>query len=376
MLKKALVAANTDWYLYNFRFDLIMALKSKGYEPVLVSPPGPYVEKFFELGFRHIPWEVGRKSIAFWKELRSIREIKKIYQHEKPDVVHHHTNKAVLYGTWAANRLGIPVVNSIPGRGYVFSSEDLMAKLLRPFVQLFFRIVLRGNQKQHLIFENRSDMNFFIDNRYISPESATLIPSVGVNPRKFATSPVPEDEFTVAFIGRLLEDKGVGVFVKAAKILSERGERYKMVLVGATDEGNPDSYTDEEIQAWVDAGFVEWWGFREDIKKVYEQIHVLAYPTNYGEGVPTTLVEAAASKRAVIASDWPGCREIIKDNENGILIPPKNAEALADSIQYLATHESEYDQMRLALYHLAVEKFSTTIVNSQTISVYDNLLKK
>jgi glycosyltransferase involved in cell wall biosynthesis len=376
MLKKALMVANTDWYLYNFRFDLIMALKSKGYEPVLVSPSGLYVEKFNEIGFRHIPWEVGRKSIAIWKELRSIREIKKIYQREKPDVVHHHTNKAVLYGTWASNRLGIPVVNSIPGRGYVFSSEDLRAKLLRPIVQLFFRVVLRSTQKQHLIFENRSDMQFFIDNRYIPPESATLIPSVGVNPEKFAASPVPRNIFTVAFIGRLLEDKGVGVFVEAAKILSERGERYKMVLVGATDKGNPDSYTNEEVQTWVDAGFVEWWGFREDIKEVYEQIHVLAYPTNYGEGVPTTLVEAAASKRAVIASDWPGCREVISHNENGILIPPKNAGALADAIQFLATHKIEYDQMRLALYDLAVEKFNTTIVNSQTIAIYENLLKR
>jgi glycosyltransferase involved in cell wall biosynthesis len=376
MSKKICIVANTDWYLYNFRQDLIHTLQNQGVEPVLVSPPGDYSEKMKAQGIRHIPWKLGRKTIAFWKEFESIQQIAKIYRREKPVLVHHHTLKAVIYGSIAARQAGTPVINSIPGRGYVFSSNDVLARILRPILLLLFKLVLGGNENQRVIFENKSDMNYFSDNKILPHGQTYLIPSVGVNTKKFSPSPTSDGNFSVAFVGRLLKDKGVGVFVEAAKLLAASGENIRMILVGLPDPDNPDSYTRSQVAEWQDSGIVEWWGWQENMAEVYQRIHVLAQPTNYGEGVPTTLAEAAASQRAVIASDWPGCREIIIDQENGILVPPKDPAALADAILYLAKQRSEYDRMRMALYHSALDKFSTVNVNSQTLSIYRELLNK
>lgn len=375
MSKKILIIANTDWYLYNFRLDLIKKLKSVGFDPVMVSPSGAYSEKFTELGFRHINWDVGRQSFWPWEEIKSIRQIKKIYKLEKPALVHHHTNKAVLYGTLAARGLEIPILNSIPGRGFVFSSNTFLARILRPIVVFLYRLAFWGINNQMLIFENRSDMKAFIQKKFIIEDLAVLIPSVGVNISKFPKAPVPEGPITVAFVGRLLQDKGVGVFADAAKLLKERGQNIRMVIIGNIDPGNPDSYTENEVTEWVNSGSVEWWGWQENMASAYSRTHILAYPTNYGEGVPTTLIEAGACERAVIASDWPGCRELITHNENGILVPPKNADALAEAIERLAANRSEYDRMRKSLHKLVLEKFTAEQINSQTSSIYASLIQ-
>ncbi|MCB2178389.1 glycosyltransferase family 4 protein [bacterium] len=374
MAKKILLIANTDWYLFNFRLDLVKDIYSRGYEPILVSPPGKYVKDFTQLGFKHISWAVGRKSIAPWKEISSISHLKKIYEQEKPVLVHHHTNKAVLYGSIAARQLDIPVINSIPGRGYVYSSNDLLAKMLRFILQLLFRTTLGTLDKQQMIFENQEDMNYFIHQKFISQDKANLIPSVGVNISKYASSNPPTDRFIVAFVGRLLPDKGVGIFVDAAKILSKRKNRSKMVLIGLPDPNNPNSYTTDQINAWHNDGLIEWWGWQEDMRKAYQKINVLANPTYYGEGVPTTLLEAGANKRAVIATDWPGCREIIIDHETGLLIPPKDPVSLADSIEFLETHPAEYERLRINLFEKTTQEFSTKVINSKTLSIYDRFL--
>jgi glycosyltransferase involved in cell wall biosynthesis len=371
---KILLAANTAWYLYNFRAALIDEIKQRGWEPVLVSPPDRYVDEFTKAGYRHISWELGRQTIAPWTELQSIRDLREIYEREQPALVHHHTMKAVIYGSLAAIRSGVSVVNSIPGRGYVFSSTSLKARLLKPVVTSLLRYAFRKELKQEMIFENRDDLKFFLAKRLIPESKTILIPSVGVDRKRFHPAPLPDGVFTVGFVGRMLRDKGVVVFVEAAQLLQEWGVPCRMVLIGGPDPGNAASVTVEELKEWDQFANVEWWGWVEDMQQAYAQIHALAQPTSYGEGVPTTLVEAAAVNRAIIASDWPGCREIITDNETGLLVPPKDPLALAQAIRRMAENTADYERLRKNVHELVLVKFSADDVNSQTLAVYDNIL--
>ena len=371
---KIIVVANTAWYLYNFRSALIDEIKQRGWKPVLISPPDRYADEFTKAGYRHIPWGLGRQTIAPWVELQSARELREIYETEQPNLVHHHTMKAVIYGSLAAQKTGTPVVNSIPGRGYVFSSSNLKAQVLKPVVTSLLRYAFRKGLNQQVIFENRDDMNFFLAKRLIPESKTILIPSVGVDKKRFHPAPLPEGMFTVGFVGRMLRDKGVIVFVEAARLLQEWGVPCRMVLIGEPDPGNAASVTVEELKEWDRLDNVEWWGWIENMQQAYARIHALAQPTSYGEGVPTTLVEAAAVNRAIIASDWPGCREIIIDNETGLLVPPKDPLALAQAVKRLVENQADYERLRLNVHEVALVKFSTDDVNSQTLKVYNSIL--
>ena len=375
MMIKTLLVANSDWYLYNFRFSLIKKLREIGYDPILVSPEGSYVKLFQREEIPHIAWHLDRKSINPFKELQAIFEIKKIYRQQHPCLVHHHTNKPVLYGTIAAQSLEIPVINSISGMGYVFTSHTLKARIIRPFLQLCFRRSFNSRERLEFIFENRSDQAFFIDKMSVTPAHTTLIPSVGVDLARFDNTPPPEtNRPVVAFIGRLLWSKGVGVFAAAARLLKEQRIPCRMVLVGLPDMNNPDYIPTSSVEGWVKEGILEWWGWQDDMNEVYQKIDILAQPTQYGEGVPTTLIEAAASRRALIASDWPGCREVITHAHTGLLVQPGDIEDLAEKITTLISNPALRTELAEKAFHLVRENFSTDRVNQATLEVYKKLL--
>lgn len=369
-----LLAANTDWYLYNFRRSLIEALLARGCLVTAVSPPGEYVSRLQSLGCGHIPWEVSRKTVSPLRETAAVLELRRIYRETRPALVHHHTLKAVIYGSLAAGGQGIKVVNSIAGRGYVYSSPTLPARLLRPVVDTLLRLSLRPADMR-LIFENRTDLEYFLRKKFILPTAAHLIRSVGVNLSNFPAAPPPEmPPFTVGHAGRLLWSKGAGTFVDAARILKAQQAGIRLVLIGLPDPGNPESIPEETVRQWVEEGLVEWWGWQADMPSAYARMHALAFPTGYAEGVPTVLLEAGASERALIASDTPGCREVITDGENGHLVPPADPTALAARIRHLAESPDEYHRLRRAARKTVAEHFSHQLVSAQTINVYAQLI--
>jgi glycosyltransferase involved in cell wall biosynthesis len=315
-MPRLLLSANTDWYLFNFRLSLAEAARRQGFEVVLVSPPGKYVEELRQRGFRWQAWKLGRQSVNPLVELASLLQMAALYRRQRPDLVHHHTAKPVLYGSLAARLSGVrSVVNSITGRGYIYQAEDLKARMLRSVVEPLYNLAFSLTQCA-VIFENNHDRAYFIDKRLVPEDRTWLIPGVGVDPERFAPSPEPEGPPVILLAGRLLWDKGIGVLVEAARSLHRRMSA-RVVLVGEPDPGNPSAVTPAMLTQWQEEGVVEWWGWRSDMPSVYNQCHVVALPTAYGEGVPTALLEAAACGKPLVASDIPGCRAVVQEGVTG-----------------------------------------------------------
>lgn len=370
---RLLLSSNTDWYLYNFRLSLAKHLREAGIEVILVSPPGKYVPRLEEQGFRWIRWDLGRQSVAPWVELASLRQIYAIYQRERPDLVHHHTVKPVLYGTLAARIARIPaVINSITGRGYIFLGEGVRARLLRlvvkPVYRLAFNIPGCG-----VIFENAHDRQYFLDNRLVPAGQTWLIEGVGVDPSRFSPQPEPEGIPVIMLAARMLWDKGVGILVEAARSLKAEIP-VRVALVGDPDPGNPATVTRETLENWNTEGIVEWWGWQPDMPEIYNRSHIVTLPTMYGEGVPTTLLEAASCGRPLVATDIPGCRQVIIEGHNGFLVPTNNPRALAEALKRLASDPALRGRMGEASRQLVIQKFTHAHVNANTLRVYQQVL--
>jgi glycosyltransferase involved in cell wall biosynthesis len=370
---KILLAANTDWYLHNFRSALASYLLEQGCQVTLVSPPGQYAEQFASKGLRWIPWELGRQSLAPWQEIGSLRQIYTIYRQEKPDLVHHHTIKPVIYGTLAARVAGVPaMVNSITGRGYIFLDGERKARSLKRLVKPLYRLAL-NTPRCGVIFENEEDRQYFIANHLIPAKRTWLVEGVGVDPGKFSPQPEPPGEPVILLAARMLWDKGIGVLVEAARLL-KADIPARVALVGEPDPGNPASVSQATLQSWHAEGIVEWWGWRTDMPAAYNQSHIVTLPTRYGEGVPTSLIEAAACGRPLVASDISGCRHVVREGENGFLVPPDDPPALAAALKRLVCDAALRGRMGAASRKLVMDKFTHAQVNATTLQIYQQVL--
>jgi glycosyltransferase involved in cell wall biosynthesis len=365
---KILLFANTDWYLYNFRLALAQAMQALGHDVVLVSPEGNYAPRLKALGLHWICFPLTRRGMNPLLEISTVVRLYSLYRKEKPDLVHQFTVKCVLYGSLACYLLGIrPVVNSVTGLGYVFNDGNGTRRWLRGFIILFNRLVLR---RTWVIFQNPDDRAIFQENRLVDPRRVALIRGSGVDIQRFAPSPEPDGVVVVILPARLLWDKGVGEFVEAARQVQGDGLDARFVLVGDSDSDNPAGVPVKQIKEWQKSGVIEWWGWRDDMDAVYAQAHVVCLPSNYREGVPKTLIEAAACGRPIVASDVPGCREIVRPGENGLLIPARNIAALVASLKQLIQDSEMRHQMGIRGRKIAEEEFSMDQVISHTLDVY------
>jgi glycosyltransferase involved in cell wall biosynthesis len=370
-LPKLLLVANTDWYLYNFRLSLGKYLRDQGFEVVMVSPPGRFVAGIEKAGFRWINWSVGRRTVNPLKELKALFSLKHIYRQEKPDLVHHFTIKPVLYGTFAGIGLPAAIANSITGLGYLFLQTGLKARILRVVAMILYRIVFQRSGLT-VIFENTQDREFFLKHHLIKTEYTRIIEGAGVDEEWFSPSAEEEGKPLVVLPGRMLWDKGVGLLVEAARILHQRCD-VRVALVGNTDPGNPANIQEEMIEQWVKEGVVEWWGFKEDMRPVYAQAHVIVLPSS-GEGLPTALIEAAACARPVVTTDVPGCREVVEDGQTGFLVPPGNPAALANVLEKLILDPGLRIRMGSAGRQRVLNRFTNHKINSAILNTYHQLL--
>jgi glycosyltransferase involved in cell wall biosynthesis len=367
---KIILVANTDWYLYNFRLSLARRLREAGYEVVLVSPHGTFVEALIDSGFRWISWDVDRRGALPWDEVLSFLRLFRIYHSEKPFIVHHFTIKPVLYGSIAARLAGVTqIINSITGRGYLFLQNTNETRFLRFWAKLLYRIALL-HCGGVTTFENSDDLTFFVQQRLTSLENSRIIAGAGIDPQIFSPAPEPSGVPLIVLPARMLWDKGVGVLVDAARILKQK-YTVRVALVGNLDSGNPAAIDEETIQTWVSDGIVEWWGFRENMNLVYRACHIVTLPS-FGEGLPTALIEAAACERPVVTTDAPGCRNVVIDGVTGFLVPKSNPPALANSLAQLILDPQLRRSMGLAGRQFILSHFTDDIVNQSFLEIYSH----
>ncbi len=370
---KTILSANTDWYLYNFRLDLAAYLRDQGLQVLFMSPPGNYARHFAHKGFRWLPLTMQRRSLNPWREASLIRQIYTIYQEEKPDFVHNFTIKNVVYGALAAQAAGIEKrIHAITGLGHVFAVPSFSAYFLRFFVQVLLKFALRG-QGSRLILQNPDDQEFFFQNQLIVPEHIHLIKGSGVNPQLFCSTPRVQKKFRVLLASRLLWEKGIKEYVEAAELLAHRSHEIEFLLAGATDTGNPSAVPAVQIEKWQTSDFITILGHVEKIQKLLTEVNLVVLPSFYGEGVPRSLLEAAAAGLPLITTDSPGCREVVDHGINGFLVPIKDAAALAEKIAYLVDHPDVCQRFGQAGRAKVLKEFDQQLVFEKTWEVYRSL---
>lgn len=375
---KVLLFANTDWYLWNFRLPLARAIRARGAEVVFVSPPGPYAGRLVAAGFRWLGVSMSRRGMKPWQEAATLMHLVHIYRRERPDVVHHFTLKCILYGGLAARAAGVRrIVSAVTGMGYVFASDDLAARAARPLVRRLLRAGT-GGRHARLVVQNPDDREAVVASGMIGRAQVRLIPGSGVDTRRFRPHARREDEaggpFRFLFAARLLRDKGLADYVAAAQALRASGVAAEFLVAGETDPGNPASFDDADIAAWRAQGAVRFLGQVEDMPALMATVDAMVLPTTYREGVPRSLIEAAAAGLPVVTTDSPGCRDIVADGHNGFLVPKRDACALADALRRLATDRVAASRMGRAGRAKVLSEFDERIVLARTLAVYGELL--
>ncbi len=375
MKARLLYVVTEDWYFCSHRLALACAARDAGYEVWVATRVDQHEQKIRAHGFQLVPLQMERSSLSLRSQYRALRELTRVYREVKPDIVHHVALKPVLIGSMAAQRAKVPaVVNALAGLGFVFASESLQARALRPLIRAWFRHVLnRGNSR--LILQNPDDARLFVENKLIAAERIVMIRGSGVDVQHYHVLPEPQGAFTVALVARMLRDKGIVELVEAARLLRSLGRPMRVILAGGLDKLNPSCLHEEEIRAWEREGLVEWWGEVEDVRTVWAQAHLAVLPS-YREGLPKSLLEAAACGRALIATDVPGCREIVQHEKNGLLVPARSVAPLADAIIKLL----EAATLRIRLGEegrkLVEREFSQEKVIANTLALYKNSSRK
>ena len=373
-LKKILFVVNAPEFFVSHRLPLAVAAQESGYEVHVASADGEEVGAIKALGFRHHIVGFARSGQNPLIELKTLMQLVRLFRRVRPELVHLVTIKPVLYGGLAARIAGISgVVAAVSGLGTVFVAESSVAKLRKWLVTRLY--VMAFNQKRlAVIFQNPDDRDTLLAIGALRKDEARLIRGSGVALSDYPYLPEPEGKPVVVMASRLLRDKGVFEFVGAANILRERGVDVDMRLIGSSDPGNPTSVTKAELERWKEEGVVTLMGYRTDIAHQYASANIVCLPSYYGEGLPKCLVEAAACGRAVVTTDHPGCRDAIWPDKSGLLVPIKNAVALADAIQQLVDSLESRQRMGTAGRALAEEAFAIEKVVDQHLQIYEELL--
>lgn len=369
---KIVLFANTDWFLFNFKLSLARALRERGDEVILLSPPGDYGPRLRAQGFRWEPLPVSRSGVNPLAELAVIRRIAALYRAWQPDLVHHFTIKCVIYGSFAARRAGVRgIVNSVTGLGFALLAGAFKARLLRPVVLALYRRALRGTE---VIFQNRDNRDTLAAHGVLRHSRVSVIAGDGIDIRHFVPAAVPPARPAVLMVARLLHSKGVADFVAAARIVRAALPQVRFLLAGAQDPGNPESVADADLAAWRRDGVVEFLGQCDDMLTLNQSASIAVLASTQGEGVPRALLEGAACGLPVVATDVPGCREVVMDGDTGRLVPPAQPQALAEALLELLREPARAGRMGAAARRRVETVFADEVVIGETLARYRDAL--
>lgn len=374
-MKRILYVVNDAPFFLSHRLSLALAAQAAGHEVHVATPDSPMAAVIQKHGLEFHAIPIRRSGRRIWREVQSIQALIALYRRLQPDLVHHVTIKPVLYGGLAARIARVPaVVHAVSGLGHVFIDQGMPAALLRRVVTRLYRISF-GHRSLKVIFQNPDDQALMQKLQLIAPSKAVLIRGSGVDMSEFKAESERDGEPVVILAARMLWAKGVGEFVDAARQLREQKVAARFVLVGESDPGNPSAVPVWQLEEWHDSRAVEWWGMCSDMPRILADAHVVCLPS-YREGLPKVLIEAAACGRPIVTTDTPGCREVVRHEENGLLVPPRDSAALAAALRRLILSPALRAFLGQRGREIAVAEFGLDRVVEQTLAVYRELLEE
>jgi glycosyltransferase involved in cell wall biosynthesis len=373
MTKKAIFVANTGFGLYNFKLSTMKYLADRGWEVLAVAnDEADFSDKFARHGLRFVNIEIDHKGTNPLKDVEFAARLRAIYKRERPCLVHHFTIKPVIFGSLVAKSLRVPaIVNSVEGLGYAF----IRGGWLKALVTGLYRVALSGQGR--VIFSNEDNYRLFVKRGIIEAQQGYVVFGIGVNTKQ--VKPAKRKylgEMRFVLVSRMLWSKGVAQFVTAAENLKKGFPEIKCIMAGGVSGGgavgNPDAVTVEWLNRVNQDGYVTWVGRLnpDEVMELLDQSDVFVLPSYYPEGLPRSLMEAAAKGKAIITTNMPGCKEVVDDGISGFLIPPRSVDALAGRMLQFVHHPDLVDKMGAESRKKAEHVFDEAIILERTADVY------
>lgn len=368
--RKVMIVLNTAWNLFNFRAGLIRALVAEGYDVVAVAPNDEYALRLAELGCRFVALPMDNKGTNPALDLLLFLRFLKLLRHECPDVYLGYTIKPNIYGSLAAHFSHISVVNNIAGLGTTFIRDNWLTRLVRSL----YKTAL--SRSHHVFFQNDEDKRMFVEQGLVDRDKVSRLPGSGINLDTFSCEPMPLLEnrsFRFLLVARLLWDKGVGEYVEAARLVQLKFPEARFQLLGFLDVKNKTAVSSAQMDEWVNEGVVEYLGVADDVKPYLIAADCVVLPS-YREGVPRSLLEAAAMGRPIVTTDAVGCRDAVEHGVNGLLCRVADAGDLAEKLsQMIAMSDPDRARMGLAGRRKMELEFDERIVIDRYLQVIKKL---
>ena len=368
--RRVLYVVNEDFAFLLNRLPMARAARDAGFEVHVATNVNKGADAIKAEGLILHPIPFRRGGLSPFAAIPTLLAIRRVEKEIQPSIVHHSGLQCCVYGSAAALDKKFPMVNAITGLGYIFASANWRTGLLRRGMVWLLRWLL--NRKRSFVLVQNPDDRITLLSLGIKPDQMTLIPGSGVDTDVLQPLPEPEGPITYGFAGRLLVDKGIRALVAAHEILRSQGHELNLIIAGNPDPANPASVSHSEVEQWLQRPGITWLGHIDDIVSLWRMCHLAVLPS-HREGLPGSLLEAAACGRPLIATDVPGCREIVLEDQTGLLVPIENPTALAQAIMRVAESEPLRAQFGAAARRLVVDKLSARIIGRSVVELYDHL---
>lgn len=365
---------NEDYFLLSHRKELAFAAQQFGYDVTLVAKNTGLRSKVEALGLKMIELPINPTGENIWEELKTFFFLYKLYKEQKPDIIHHVGLKVILWGGLAAKLVKAKaVVNAVSGLGVLFNQEKLSL-----MVRGILAVLRFSHHRKNLltIFQNHEDMNLFLAHKVIIESQSRFIKGSGVDLNIYPyTLESDARPLKVIFTARMVKEKGTLILIEAAESLRKKYEgQVEFWLCGGLSK-NPNAITEEELRARCDGHYIQWLGFRTDVKELLQQAHIVVFPSYYREGVPKSLIEATAIGRPIITTNSIGCKDTVEDGYNGFLVPIKDSKAVADKLEILLNDEALRKEMGRNSRKIAERDFSLANVIQKHLQIYQEVIK-
>ncbi|WP_192459539.1 glycosyltransferase family 4 protein [Musicola keenii] len=366
-----IITANTSWYVYNFRKNTILHFLELGCKVLVVSPYDPYADKLIAIGCEFIHIKIDSKGINPINDVILFFRFYSIFLKKKPNVVLNFTPKNNIYSTLAASLLNIKVVNNIAGLGSVFIKNGMVSQI----VKVLYKI---SQPKAGMIFfQNEEDRHLFLRHNLVDRAKTERIPGSGVDISRFTVRLAPDDGIVrFLLVARMLYEKGILHYVEAARYFRNKyGDKVEFRLLGFLDVDNPSAISCEQMNNWEDEGCIQYLGVSDKVEDEIGFVDCVVLPSYYREGVPKSLLEAAAMGKPIVTTNNVGCRETVSHGVNGYLCQPRSTESLIESLELIIgmSHQDRTD-MGMKSRNKAESEFDEKIVIGQYVDTIKKLL--